>query len=321
MAHELPEHHEALGVREDIGVDFVDALHAQYGVFAGRRAIHARGVLVRGTFAANGIGARYSRAPHFKEGRYDVLARFSNGDGCPHAKDPEAFSLGFGVRFELPGGVTTDLLAIDNPTFITDDPETFLDFVRALIPEENGGVSLMRTGSFTIAHPLTMKAATDKQRAPIAAGFERQAWWTAHTFLLTNDSGDVVRARLRWEPVLGRRMVTRDDAKALPDQYLTEGIRARLAEGAVEFDLVLTLGLRTDPDSVFEAWPSGRPEHVIGRLSLDRVADDPEPVRFRPSAAIDGISYTDDPLLAARALTYDESYRRRAQAIREGVAE
>lgn len=298
-------------IRSDLGVDLVDALNAQHGRYPGYRAIHARGVFARGTFTANGAAAPYTRAVHLQQGSVDVLSRFSNGEGCPMKADGEAFSLGFATRFFLDGGAHTDLLTIDYPIFVTNDPETFLDCVRALIPDDDGSASVLHGTALALKHPRVAKVLAAKAKAPIASGFEHQVWWAVHTWMLTSATNQTCRARFRWEPVAGAASLERSDAEKLAPTYLTDGIAEAISAAPVQFDLHLTPGLRDDPDDPFQAWPDQRESVVVGRLSLTSVVDDADPMQFDPGATTDGISATDDPLLAARRMAYAESYRRR----------
>src|SRR5262245_4952557 len=118
----------------DYGDQVVEAQHRQFGAHPGYRSIHARGIWLEGSFTPSGRIAASSSSPFFAKGTSPVLARFSNSDGNPDASDAAAFSFGFAVRFSVPGGETFDLLSVDSPTFVTDDPLVFLEFIEASIP-------------------------------------------------------------------------------------------------------------------------------------------------------------------------------------------
>lgn len=86
-------------------------------VFAGphpaARAVHAKGVLIEGSFVPAPGAASLSRAVHLNGGEVPVLVRFSNFAGVPGVADgaPEASPRGFALRFLLPDDVSTDIVA------------------------------------------------------------------------------------------------------------------------------------------------------------------------------------------------------------------
>lgn len=114
----------------------LDALYATFGNHPGFRIAHAKGVLVGGTFVASQAAQGLSRAAHFQGEGVPVLVRFSNFSGVPSTRDgdPSASPHGMAIRFELPGGQSTDIVAHSFDGFPVATPQAFLAFCRGLLP-------------------------------------------------------------------------------------------------------------------------------------------------------------------------------------------
>src|SRR5436309_14638151 len=81
------------------------------GVHAGFRPVHARGLMVSGTFTPSPDAAKLTRAPHASRPSTPVTVRFSLSAGIPAAadNDPQRSSpQGMAIRFHLADHVHTD---------------------------------------------------------------------------------------------------------------------------------------------------------------------------------------------------------------------
>ena len=63
--------------------DAIDAIRGTGGARPGYRALHAKGILYRGTFTATAGAGRLSCAKHLDGSPVPALIRFSNGSGNP----------------------------------------------------------------------------------------------------------------------------------------------------------------------------------------------------------------------------------------------
>lgn len=296
------------------GEAFIDGLEAQFGDFPGERAIHTKGLGLRGSFCANGAGAELSKAAHLQAGDFPVVARFSNGDGNPKASDGGAFSRGFAVRFSLPDGATTDLLSIVSPIFITKEPEVFLEFIRALRPNPGDAEpSKLNVAEFALRHPVTMAHVVKQQASPVPASFATIAWHAVHVFGMENTAGDKSLIKYSWLPVAEEKTLSRSDAEARGPNYLMDDARTRVAAAPIEFDLALTLGTSNDPvDRPDHQWPDDRRRLVVGRLSLDGL-EDLSSACFSPGNLTPGICPPTDEIFPARLRAYSVSQARRTK--------
>src|SRR5207248_2276801 len=106
-------------VNEDLSERLVDGINATYGSHAGHRAVHAKGVLCAGTFRPTDSASALSRARHFAGAPVRTHVRFSNGGGDPTVPDGTRDARGMAVKFYLPDGKTTDVVALSLPVFFT----------------------------------------------------------------------------------------------------------------------------------------------------------------------------------------------------------
>src|SRR5947209_2380237 len=111
--------------------DSTAAARQAFGSHPGYRALHARGTLLKGTFAATPDAARLTRAGHMQGEPVPVTARVSNGSGNPRLPDYIPDVRGLAVKFYLPDGSRTDIVAQTAPKFPVRTPEGFLELLRA----------------------------------------------------------------------------------------------------------------------------------------------------------------------------------------------
>ena len=118
----------------DLAAQIVEALTALFGVHPGYRAVHAKGIVCQGTFRPAGSAASVSRAPHLQREPVPITVRFSNFPGVPTLPDgdPNSSPRGLAIKFRLPGGATTDIVAHSYNGFPVSTGEEFLAFAQAL---------------------------------------------------------------------------------------------------------------------------------------------------------------------------------------------
>jgi catalase len=285
--------------------EIVDAINEISGVHPGHRAAHAKGTLMTGTFT--GAGTDLTTAPHLQGEPVRVTARFSNGGGDPGIPDYAREGRGMAVKFYLPDGAKTDIVALTLPCFFVRTPEDFLEFTRArkdperLMPDWLG------------AHPEALTAIQAALGADPPVSYATCAYNSIHSFRWIDADGGSRFVRYRWEPEAGEQTLSPEDAKARGRDYLQEDLLAR-GESAFR----LTAIIATEEDAVDDptvAWPEEREQVEVGRL----VVDGPELERerdgdilvFDPTRVIDGIELSDDAILRFRGPAYSVSVERR----------
>ena len=119
-----------------IGQQLVDAVLADFPDHKpGTRAVHSNGIGVVGHFKASDVARDYCRAEHFQGDVIPATIRFSNGSGSPVVHDGWPDARGMAVRFHLPSGAATDLVAMTLREFVSPTVDEFLAFSRAGRPQ------------------------------------------------------------------------------------------------------------------------------------------------------------------------------------------
>ena len=294
----------------------VDALNALFGVHPGYRPVHAKGIVCAGTFHPAATAASVSRAPHLQGAPVPITVRLSDFAGVPTVSDgdPLASPRGMAIRFHLPGGIDTDILAHSYDGFPARTAEEFLDFVRALAASGPGSPDPKPIASFLASHPQARQFAEAPKPAP--ASFATESYYGVNAFRFINREGTSRHGRYRIRPEAGEEHLDSAEAARRPGNYLFDELAQRLSRGAAQFRLLVQLADDGDPvDDGSLPWPEERPQVELGTLSLtSRVADSAVAERqliFDPARLVDGIELSSDPLLLARSAVYAISYRRR----------
>ena len=111
-------------------VAVMDRLFA--GPHPGARAVHARGLLCRGTFTPDPAAPALSRAPHLAGPPVPILVRFSNYPGDPAVPDNDPLAGPRGMAIKFLGPDETDIVALAYDGFPAATPEAFLAFMQAV---------------------------------------------------------------------------------------------------------------------------------------------------------------------------------------------
>jgi len=285
--------------------EVVDAINEISGVHPGHRAAHAKGTLLTGTFT--GAGTELTTAAHLQGDPVKVTARFSNGGGDPNIPDYAREGRGMAVKFYLPDGGKTDIVALTLPCFFVRTPEDFLSFTQARKDPEK----LMP--DWFAAHPEALPAIQAHLGSQPPASYATAAYNSIHSFRWTDADGGSRFVRYRFEPEAGEQSLTPEDAKERGRDYLQEEIVAR---GESAFRVLVVIADESDPvDDPTVEWPAERERVEVGRLVV--TGPDTERERdgdilvFDPVRVIDGIELSGDKILQFRSDAYRVSVGRR----------
>jgi catalase len=250
---------------DPLAEEVVDAINDISGRHEGHRAAHAKGTLLAGTFTGSGSGL--TTAAHMGEGSVRVTARFSNGGGDPAIPDYAKEGRGLAVKFYLPDGSKTDIVALSVPCFFARTPEDFLEFTRARKPDpETGRPDLEKVGAWLQDHPEAGPAIQAALSADPPESYATVTYNSIHSFLWTDPDGVERWVRYRFEPEAGERTLSAEEARALGRDYLQEEIAGR---EVAAFTLFVVIADDDDPvnDPTVE-WPPERRRVEVGRLEL-----------------------------------------------------
>ena len=302
---------------DDVAEQLVDGINATYGSHAGHRAVHAKGVLCAATFTPTASASALSRAPHFAGLQARAHVRFSNGSGDPTVPDPTRDARGMAVKFYLPDGKTTDIVALSLPVFFTRTPEDLLAFNEARRPDPaTGQPDMEKVGPFLAEHPETVPAVTAAITHPTPASYAALTYHGIHAFGFVAADDSVRYGRYHLVPEGGEATLTEEEAATKSPDYLREELESRFERGPAAFSLDLQLAADGDPlDDPTAEWPADREVVRLGRLELTSLAFDRERdgdiLVFDPTRIPDGIRLTDDKILLARPGAYSVSVSRR----------
>ena len=295
--------------------EVVDAINDISGRHEGHRAAHAKGTLLSGVFTPSNSGL--TTAAHMGEEPVRVTVRFSNGGGDPGIPDYAREGRGLAVKFYLPDGSKTDIVALSLPCFFVRTPEDFLDFTRVRKPDpDTGQPDFEKVGAWVGEHPEAVAAIQAAMTTDPPESYATVAYNSIHSFRWTAPDGTERWVRYRFEPEAGERTLSGDDAKARGRDYLQEEIAAR---DSAAFRMLVVIAEEDDAvNDPTVAWPEERERVDVGRLELSGPETEREQgddiLVFDPTRVTDGIEPSDDAILRFRPRAYAASVTRRSGA-------
>jgi catalase len=290
-----------------------------FGLHPGFRPVHAKGILLAGTFTPAASAANLSRAQHITRPSTPVVARFSDSTGIPLIPDtdPNASPRGFAIRFQLAEHVHTDIVSHSTDAFPTHTGDEFLEFLRALAASDPANLKGSPLEAFLGSHPAALAFVQIPKPAP--SSFARESYYGVTAMRFTNQQGKSRYGRYRILPDAGNEHLDEATVKAKAPNYLFDEIAQRIAGRPVIFRIVVQLAEEGDVvDNATVHWPESRRLEEFGTLTLTSVvpenAAQQKQIIFDPIPRLDGIEPSADPLLELRAAIYLMSGRRRRSA-------
>ena len=295
----------------------VNALEALAGKQPGVRRSQAKGLCASGYFVGNAVGRSLSSAAVFKGDKVPVVARFSVGGGNPKASDKGKTVRGLALQFSIPGGEQWMTANISTPMYFVSKPEQFAPFVQVRTADPaTGKPDAEKIKAFSEANPETTLQAAYLAKAPVPASFGSVSYFSTNAFELVSAKGESQFVRWQFAPESGVVGLTDEQLKALPDDFLADDLRKRVAASPVSFDFNLQLAEKddqlTDPTKL---WPDSRKVVPAGKLVIDKVeaglGGACDKITFSPLVLPKGIKPSADPVLLARPAPYAVSLGRR----------
>jgi catalase len=304
-----------------LGKDLLRALDNVFGgPYAGYRAVHAKGVLVTGTFTPTPEAVSLTRASHATRSSTPVSVRFSDSAGVPAVpdNDPQGASpRGCAVRFHLAEHVHTDIVSHSANGFPARTAEELLEFFRTVPGSGPSAPHPTAMEVFLSKHPAAL--AFVHMPKPFPTSFAKEHFFGVNAFKFTNTDGFVRHGRYRIIPESGTEYLEAAAAAAKRPNYLFDELAERIAAGPIKFQILIQLAEEDDTvDDGTVQWPEDRRLLNFGTIVLDSLAPNNEveqrQIIFDPIPRVDGIGSSGDPLLEPRATVYLLSGRRRRAA-------
>jgi catalase len=299
--------------------DLLKQFDQMFGLHAGFRPAHAKGLMLTGTFKPAARAQSLTRAPHALRESTPISVRFSNSTGFPEIPDSaaEANPRGMAIRFNLAEHVHTDIVSHSTDGFPTRDGYEFLQFLRAAAASGADVPSPKPVEQFLASHPAAL--AFVQTPKPFPSSLARDTYFAVVAYAFTNATGQTRFGRYRIVPEQGNDYLTNDQAAKLPANYHYDELAQRVAKGSIRFRIFVQLADANDTvDNATVHWPDSRENMEFGTLELTRVMPDSvaqqKHIIFDPIPRVDGIEPSADPLLELRAAIYLLSGRRRRAA-------
>lgn len=295
----------------------IDALEGLSGKQPTFRRSQAKGVCASGYFVGNEAGRSLTTAAVFNGDKVPVIARFSVGGGSPKASEKAKTVRGLALQFNLANGEQWMTANISTPIYFVSKPEQFEPFVRVRTADPaTGKPDPVKLKAFNDANPETLLQSAYLATAPVPASFATVPYWSTNAFELVSAKGDSQFVRWQFAPDAGVVGLTEEQSKSLPDEFLADELRKRVASVPATFDFKLQLADKddqtTDPT---KQWPESRKWVSAGKLTIDKVVEgaggDCDKITFIPVVLPKGMKPSADPVLLARAPAYAVSLGRR----------
>lgn len=279
------------------------------GIHPGLRFTHTKGLVVTGTFTPAPTAKSISRAAHLQDASVPVTVRFSDGSGIPTIPDnnDNASPHGMAIRFALPGGAYTDIVANSHNGFFVGNGNDFLAFLKAIAGTNAKSSHPTPIEAFLGAHPAALKVVLDSKAA--AKSFENLDFFGNNAFVFVDAAGNKRAGRYQIIPVAG--VVKLDSAAAAKKtpNYMFDDLKRTFAKGSVKYTLFAQLANTGDPtNDGSKVWPDDRKRVELGTIVINKVAPNNEALQktlaFNPLIVTGGIALSDDPLPSIRSAVY-----------------
>lgn len=300
--------------------DLLASFDAVFGLHAGFRPVHAKGIMCAGTFTPSPAAAKLTRAPHVTRPSTHVIVRLSNFAGIPEIPDNHAEAAsprGMAIRFYLDEHVHTDIVAHSADGFPVRTAEEFLEFNRAIAASPPTTPHPTPIEAFLGAHPAALRFV--QLLKPIPTSFARESFFAVSAMRFTNAEGRSQFGRFRIRPAAGNEFLSNEDAAKQSANFLVDELTERIKREPVIYRI--SVQLAAPGDEVNDAtvhWPDTRDELEFGTVTLTERVNELEPEKrkiiFDPIPRVDGLDPSDDPLFEVRAALYLLSGRRRRSA-------
>ncbi|MGO4222805.1 catalase family peroxidase [Lysobacter sp. TAF61] len=300
----------------------VDALHTAFGDHH-VRAVHAKGVMVTGTFTPSREASSLSKGSLFREHSVPVLVRFSDFTGIPDIPDTDGHAnpRGMAIKFKLADGSSMDVVSHSFNGFPTATAAEFRELLIAIGSSGPDAAKPTALDTFLQSHPVAKTFLTTQK--PLAQSYLSLSYFGVNAFQFTNASGAKAYVRYRLIPVAGEAFLSRQAIAAAGPDYLSKELPGHLGKGAVQYRWQAQIAAPGDViDNPSVAWPEDRKLVELGTIRIEAMAPDEARLDrstvFLPLNVPDGIVAA-DPMLTIRHGAYPISFAHR-QSAQEPVA-
>jgi len=282
--------------------DMVNALHAAFGKHEGARAVHAKGIILKGTFTPDKEAKSLSSALHFQTESSPVTFRFSDFTGIPDIPDTlgAANPRGLAIKFHLSDGISTDIVSHSFDGFPVSTTDEFREFLLAISKSGPDAPHPSPIEQFLSTHPIAKTFLTTQKKPSVS--YATLNYYGVNTFQLTNKEQQSHLIRYQFIPEGGEEFLKPDELKKSGPNYLSQEIIKRITKGPVRYKMYAQLsedGDKTQDPGI--AWPKNRKRILLGILTISSISENSVPedrsLLFNPGNLTPGIKIADQMLL------------------------
>ncbi|GAA1391332.1 catalase [Luteococcus peritonei] len=298
------------------------------------RVVHARGTGAHGIFETYESLSDITAADIFARAgeKTEVFVRFSTVAGNKGSFDLARDVRGFAVKFYTQEG-NWDLVGNNIPVFFVQDAIKFPDLIHAVKEAPDRGFPQAQSAhdnfwDFVSLSPETTHtliwAMSDRA---IPRSFRTMEGFGVHSYRFVNAEGRAHFVKFHWKPLQGLQSVTWPEAVSIngadPDFHRRDlwdaiqagdfpqwelGVQVFDDEFADSFDFDVLDATKIIPEELVPVRP-------IGRMTLNRAVDnhfdETEQVAFMTQNVVQGIDFSNDPLLQGRNFSYLDTQLKR----------
>jgi len=293
--------------------DLVDAFHSAFGKHEAR-AVHAKGIILEGTFVPDKDAASITKAFHLQNQSSKVFVRFSDFTGIPDIPDNvgAANPRGIGIKFIMPDKSTTDIIGHSFNGFPAPTSDEFRELLLAIAASGAGAEKPTALDKYLDTHPIAKTFLTTQH---IPASFASIDYFGVNSFKFTNKKGASHFIRYQFITEEGEKYITPEESAKEDANYLLTEIKKRISQGPVKFKMyaqVAEEGDKIEDPSI--AWPDTRRRVLLGEITINKISEN-TPAQdqgfvLNSSNIPDGIASA-DPMLELRAKAYPISVKER----------
>ncbi|AIR86295.1 catalase family peroxidase [Pantoea rwandensis] len=295
----------------------ITVLQKSGGEHPGYRRNHAKGVCINGSFAANGKASVLSRAGLFAPGETPVIGRFAIAGGNPNAPDYAVPVRSMALAFYQKDGQQWRTGMNAMPMFPVKSVEGFYDLQIATLPDaKTGKPDPAKIQAFVQKHPEIKPFFGWAQQYVPSSSWASDRFNSLNAFNFVDQAG--TRHVVRWSMVPHSEYQPINAADKNDSNFLQSDLQQRLAKGALQWDLIITVADAQDSSSDASiAWPADRQTINAGTLTINQTTPQQQgacnDINYDPLILPEGITASDDPILNARSSAYAKSYNARTR--------
>lgn len=288
---------------------------------AGYRRAHGKGMCFDGTFRSSEAAVALSKARVFAQAETPAIGRFSIGNANPYAADNSTDTVSLALMLTADDGQQWRMKLNNEPYFPTRDAPGFLKLMAAYEPDPATGTpDPQRIKAFLVEYPEARKYMDAAATKPWTSSFAGSEFYAIHAYVFVAEDGQQQAVRWSFRPHAPFTAWSTEERSHASHDALFEEVAQHLEQGPLYWDLVLQLAAKGDPvDDPSQPWPHDRKQMVAGTLEVRQVFAQTNGVcrdiNFDPTVVPDGITLSNDPVLAARAGIYAHSYNARLREI------